>query len=162
MLRASASHNADGWIRQTQRPHFIIFRLFLWWFLCCELSLVNFDHVSLCFFVLLIEDSRQFFRLLIEDWHHRQLNQFSKPLRRTLLFLWQWHELASSRFIVFVSRLVIPLNRIIPQFQSLERMNGNFSVEIHSAKVRLRRTSSYPCISVEPSNFFHFESIGQS
>ena len=149
-------------LRQTQRPHFIIFRLFLWWFLCCELSLVSFDYVSLCFFVLLIEDSRQFFHLLIEDLHHRQLNQFSKPLRRTLLFLWQWHELASSRFIVFVSRLVIPLNRIIPQFQSPEQMNEISQVEIPSAKVRLRRTSSYPCISVDSSKFFHFESIGQS
>ena len=160
MLRASASHTADGWIRQTQRPHFIIFRLFLWWFLCCELFVV----LSSALITGSISKSRKQFNVVSEffpvrwkkrhsiSWH--SIESDSSPWWWALPFL---YVTSSEVLKVVLSRLVILPRRIIPQFQSPEQMNQISHVEIHSAKcVRVEHqvTSTYP-LTLRSSSISH-------
>ena len=98
-------------------------------------------------------------RSSISDPCQIQLNQFlPHPTRSSISMFWRLQDFerrtsmtrtGSSSFVVFVSRLVIQLNRIITQFQSPEQMNDISDVEIHSSKcVRVEHqvTSAYPLI----------------
>ena len=165
MLRISAPHNADGWIKTNT-----------------ETSLYNFPFIPLVISVLWallflssalitgsISKSRQQFNVVSEffpvrwkkrhsiSWH--SIKSDSSPWWWALPILY----VASSGVLkVALSRLVILPSRIIPQFQSPERMSEISDVEIPSVKYVLRRTSSYLSQIRWLSKSSHVLSIGQS